>query len=33
MVEEKLNVPLGGDFLKVVRDQERRCSDSFDGKL
>ena len=33
MVEEKLNVPLGGDFLRVVRDQERRCEESFDEWL
>ena len=33
MVEEKLNVPLGGDFLRVVRDQEQRCGESFDKWL
>ena len=33
MVEEKLNVPLGGDFLRVVRDQQRRCCESFDEWL
>ena len=33
MVEEKLNVPLGGDFLRVVRDQEHRCAESFDKWL
>ena len=33
MVEEKLNVPLGGDFLRIVRDQERRCEASFDKWL
>ena len=33
MVEEELSLPLGGDFLKVVRDQERRCAESFDEWL
>ncbi len=33
MVEENLNVPTGGDFLRVVRDQERRCGESFDEWL
>ena len=29
MTNEKLNVPLASDFLKVVRDQEGRCEESF----
>ncbi len=33
MVEEKLNVPLGGDFLRVVQDQEHRCMENFDKWL
>lgn len=33
MVDKKPNVPLGGDFLRVVRDQERRCEDTFDQWL
>ena len=33
MVEENLNVPTGGDFLRVVRDQERQCGESFDEWL
>ena len=33
MAEEKLNVPLGSDFLRVVRDQERRCAESFEEWL
>ena len=33
MVEDKLNAPLGSDFLKVVRDQERRCAEYFDEWL
>ncbi len=33
MVEEKLNFPLGDEFLRIVRDQERRCEVSFDEWL
>ena len=33
LVEEELHLPLGGDFLKVVRDQERRCAERFDEWL
>ncbi|MCQ3805227.1 MAG: hypothetical protein OXC98_08285 [bacterium] len=33
MIETELNLPLGGDFLKVVRDQEHRCAESFDEWL
>ena len=33
MVEEKLKVPLGGNFLRVIRDQEHRCTESFDKWL
>lgn len=32
MVDEKLNVPIGGEFLRMVRDRERQCeviSDSW----
>ena len=30
MVEGRPDVPLGGDFLRVVKDQERRCEETFD---
>ena len=30
MYERELSVPLGNDFLKDVRDQERRCEEDFD---
>ena len=33
MVKENPKVPLGGDFLRVVREQERRCEESFDEWL
>ena len=33
MAEKTLNVPLGSDFLKVIRDQEQRCEEKFDQWL
>ena len=33
MVKENPKVPLGGDFLRVVREQERRCEESFNEWL
>ena len=33
MVDETLSFPLGGQFLRVVRDHERRCEVSFDKWL
>ena len=33
MVDEKLNVPHGGEFLFMVRDYERRCEVIFDNWL
>ncbi len=30
MVEETLNFPLGSDFLRLVRGQEKRCEENFD---
>ena len=33
MVEENVNVPIGGDFLRIVRDHEHRCEASFDKWL
>ena len=32
-METNRNVPLGGDFLKVVQDQERRCEEQFNTWL
>lgn len=29
MADEQQNVPLGSDFLRVVREQERRCEESL----
>lgn len=29
MANERLDVPLASDFLKVVRDQERQCEETF----
>ena len=33
MVEKTLNVPSGSDFLRALRDQERRCEENFDQWL
>lgn len=33
MREEKKNVPLRGDFLRVVRSYEHRCQEDSDGWL
>ena len=33
MVEEKIRVPLGSDFLTFIRDHERRCEMHFDEWL
>ena len=33
MAKENPKVPLGGDFLRVVREQECRCEESFDEWL
>ena len=32
-MEKRLEFPTGSDFLKVVRDQERRCEERFDEWL
>ena len=33
MADEQHNVPLGSDFLRVVREQERRCEDTLNEWL